>query len=492
MRFALTAVALAATILLPAVSPAAAALPVRAAQQQAKPIRKDSPEGSWQGTLEPPGAGKLVLMFHVRSEKGKLVASLDVPQQGGKGIPVAGTEFKSGPREVAFDIAVIAAKFRGKMAADGQSIAGTFEQSGKSLPLTLRRASAAETAALAPKRPQDPKSPFPYRAEEVTFANPKAKDVKLAGTLTIPPGEGPFPTVVFISGSGPQDRDETIFGHRPFRVIADYLARRRVASLRFDDRGVGKSTGKLETATSADFADDVRAAVAYLKTRGAVTDPKKIGLIGHSEGGVIAPMVAADAPSDIAFVVLLAGTGVNGAEVVLSQGAAMARLSGAPESSIAREQQFQKRVFDAVRSESDPRKRREKVDAVIRAQTEGAGKETRQQVEAELKRAVEPILLPWFRWFLVHDPAATLAKVKCPVLALTGEKDVQVLPAVNVPPMEAALKNNPNARVEVLPGLNHLFQTAVTGMPSEYATIEETFSKDALALIGNWIAERTQ
>jgi len=493
MKHGLIAAAVAAVFaLLPLGMVAGTANASSTARAQEKPVKNESIDGTWQGKLALPGGQSLLLIFRVATEKGKPVAKMDVPQQGGQGIAVEKTEFDKGKGEITFDVAVIGAKFTGKRSTDGKSFEGTFAQSGQTFPLTLARATAAQVAASAPKRPQEPKPPFPYQTEEVTFENPRAKGVKLAGTLVVPPGDGPFPTVVFISGSGPQDRDETLFGHKPFAVIADYLARRRIASLRYDDRGVGTSTGDFGKATTADFADDVRAAVDYLKTRATVADPKKIGLIGHSEGGVVAPMVAVASPEDIAFLVLLAGTGVPGDQVVLTQAAAIAKASGAPDDAIAREQEFQKRVFGVIRAEKDPKKQEAKIHEILRSLTEGAPQETREQVEKALKESTAPLMSPWFQYFLSYDPAPTLAKVRCPVLVLNGEKDLQVLHGVNIPPIEAALKANPDATVKVLPGLNHLFQTADKGLVGEYGTIEETISKDVLALIGNWIAERMQ
>ena len=380
---------------------------------------------------------------------------------------------------VRFEFAMAGGEFTGRFSDDGNRIDGSWAQGGASLPLLLERTDAQ---ALAPKRPQEPQPPYPYEALDVQFENPEA-GIRLAGTFTIPAGDGPHPAVVLISGSGPQDRDETVFGHRPFLVLADYLTRSGSAVLWFDDRGIGASTGDFAVATTPDFASDARAAVAFLKARPEV-NPEKIGLVGHSEGAIVAPMVA-NRGGDVAFAVLLAGTGVNGRELLVMQAKAMNRAAGLPETVIEQRAEVQERVLDAVVVADSDSVAAERARAIL-AEAGLTGDAAEGQVRA--------LLSPWMKYFLVYDPLPELRNLSIPVLALNGEKDTQVPPTENLVLVEEALREggNPDVTAEVLPGLNHLFQTAETGLPAEYTGIEETFSPAALQMIAAWILERTE
>ena len=329
-------------------------------------------------------------------------------------------------------------------------------------------------------RPQEPKKPNPYREEEVTFENKEEPGLKLAGTLTFPGSGGPFPAVLLISGSGAQNRNEEIMGHKPFLVLADHLTRRGIAVLRVDDRGVGGSSDGPPDATSLDFAGDVLAGVTYLKSRKEI-DPQRIGLIGHSEGGIIAPIVASKS-SDVAFIVLMAGTGVNGREVLFEQGRLLAQAAGASEEQIAANRKIQTTIFDVLNATPDS----ETAEKQIREALSGASPSVRDIV---LGAQLKMVLSQWFRHFLNYDPRLTLEKVRCPVLALIGEKDLQVSPSQNLPEIEKALTaaGNKDFKAVELPGLNHLFQTCKTGAVAEYGQIEETIAPAALELISGWI-----
>ncbi len=328
------------------------------------------------------------------------------------------------------------------------------------------------------RRPQTPKPPFPYKIENLTYQNETAK-IKLAGTLTLPQGKGPFPAVILISGSGAQDRDETIFEHRPFHVLADALTRRGIAVLRVDDRGVGGSTGSVATSTSDEFAGDVMAGIAVLKLRPEI-DAKKIGLIGHSEGGIIAPIVAARS-NDVAFIVLLAGTGLPGDEILFMQGRLISKVMGASEKDLDRQKELQKRLFDIVKTERDTSKSGPAIRQAVKKLLSELTPEERKEagdLEATTETQIKQLDTPWFRFFLAFDPRPTLEKVRCPVLALNGEKDLQVPPKEDLAEIAKALKKGGNTRVTTmeLPGLNHLFQTCKTGAVSEYSEIEETIA----------------
>jgi len=372
--------------------------------------------------------------------------------------------------------------YEGTIAPDKSSIDGNWTQAGNTLALILRP--VKDEAALEPKRPQNPVKPYPYRDEDVTYEN-KIQNVTLAATLTIPQGKGPFPAVVLITGSGPQDRDETLLGHKPFLVLSDYLTRHGIAVLRADDRGTAKSTGDFKTATTADFATDTEAGIAYLKTRPEV-DPHKIGLIGHSEGAVIAPMIAARNP-DVAFIVMMAGTGVPGDQVLVAQGEAIAVTSGTKPEEAAKHAAKEKEMLALIEAERVPS---EKDDAALEKQLRE--KMAGDVPEAQISLQIKQLTSPWFRYFLTYDPAVALRRVTCAVLVLNGEKDKQVLPQQNLAPIRQALEqaNNKHFEVDELPGLNHLFQTANTGSPTEYAQIEETMSPVALEKMATWIAKQ--
>lgn len=445
------------------------------------------PEGYWLGALKVTPAVSLRLGFHVtKKPDGTLTATLDSIDQGARGIPIDEVEFKDG--NVKFVAKKLNGSFEGKQ--DGDTIAGTWKQGPGELPLTLKWQEKPPSTA----RPQEPKKPYPYREEEVTVENAAAK-LTLAGTLTLPSGEGPFAAAVLITGSGPQDRNEALMGHKPFLVLADHLTRKGIAVLRCDDRGTGKSTGVFKGATSPDFVTDVEACVAYLKGRKEI-DSKKIGLIGHSEGGMIAPLIAAKS-SGVAYIVLLAGPGVPGEELLYKQGQLVAASTGADEETLKKVRAQQEKMFKAVRDSKDPDDARKRVLEIEKAAVEKLTEKERKEYE-KLKAAAEAqremLLTPWFRYFLSYDPAPTLAKVKCPVLAINGEKDVQVSPKENLEGIEKALKaaGNGDATVKELKGLNHLFQTCKTGAVAEYGTIDETFAPAALELISEWITKRTR
>ncbi|HJT76573.1 MAG TPA: alpha/beta hydrolase [Gemmataceae bacterium] len=451
----------------------------------AKPADKGL-AGSWQGSIKA-GAIELRIVLNVTAkEDGALLATLDSPDQGAKGIPVDDVSAKG--KDVKVELKALKASFEGKRSDDGKKIAGTWKQGGSDFPLTFERLAKAPDYA----RPQDPKKPYPYAEEEVTFEN-KPAGVKFAGTLTLPRGKGPFPAAVLITGSGAHDRNESLLGHRPFLVLADHLTRHGVAVLRYDDRGVGGSTGDKLAVTSADLAGDALAAVAFLEGRPEI-DPKKVGLIGHSEGGIIAPMAAAKS-GGVAFIVLLAGPGLPGEEILYRQGELIARAGGADDKAVARARTMQEKVFAVVKKEKDDKAAREQIEAAVREEmaklSDGEKKEAeKRKAFGEAQRGF--LVTPWFRFFLTYDPAPTLEKVKCPVLALNGERDLQVPAKPDLKVIEQALKDGGNKDVTTkeLPKLNHLFQTCKTGAPSEYGKIDETFAPSALEEISGWITKR--
>jgi fermentation-respiration switch protein FrsA (DUF1100 family) len=444
--------------------------------------------GSWTGALTVQGGMQLHVVFHVTAAAdGTLSATMDSPDQGAKGIPVSAVKVNGD--SVRFEVAVANGAFDGSFAKDHKSIDGTWSQNGATLPLKLARGEAP-----APARPQRPEPPFPYRSVDVTIPN-TAAGVELAGTLTLPQGEGPFPAAVLVTGSGPQDRDETILGHKPFLVLSDYLTRHGIAVLRYDDRGVGKSTGVFANSTSEDNASDALAAVEFARSRPEIAKDK-VGIIGHSEGGLVGPMVAARS-KDVAFVVMLAGPGLTGREILHLQGELIARAEGAPQRVIQNNWETQKKLFDIVESEPDPKVAAPRLLAVLKAAVDSLppdlrAKSAAQTSDAALEAQVKQVNSPWMRFFLTYNPVPTLEKVKVPVLALDGSKDLQVPPRQDLDSIAAALHRGGNKDVttELLPGLNHLFQHATTGAPTEYASIEETFAPEAMKIVSDWILKR--
>jgi uncharacterized protein len=366
--------------------------------------------------------------------------------------------------------------------------------------LVIIKLSMGGAVVVSGQRLQEPKPPYAYYEQEVFFLNEKHR-IRLAGTLTLPQHEGPVPAVVLITGSGPQDRNEAMFGHMPFLVLADHLTRLGIAVLRVDDRGVGKSTGSFDEATSQDFAADALAAIEYLKTRKEIAHGK-IGLLGHCEGGLIAPMVAAQS-RDVAFVVMMAGPGLKGDQIVLGAGGADCKDGWVSDELVAENRAAQERIFAIVKQEkdlgvADTKIRKEAevfrdIAARIKTEAPESKKKIAETVAAAIESQTELYLSRWFRFYLMYDPRTALMKVKCPVLAINGERDIQVPAKENLEAIRQALESggNKDYTVLMLPNLNHLFQTAETGAISEYEQIEETLSVLALDTVSNWILKHT-
>jgi hypothetical protein len=432
--------------------------------------------GKWSGKLDI-SSTKLEIIFETwTDENGKPVAVMDVPMQGAKDIQckVINVERDS----LVLSVPLIMGGFSGAFIND-TTIQGEWKQSGMTFPLTL-----AKTRIVTElKRPQTPKRPFPYIEEEVVYEN-KIAGIKLAGTLTIPQSGNNFPAVILITGSGAQDRDETIFEHKPFLVISDFLTRNRIAVLRVDDRGIGGSEGKTSEATSEDFAVDVLAGIEFLKTKNEI-NPAKIGLIGHSEGGLIAPMVATKS-NDVAFVVMLAGPGMIGEQILYEQGKLINKAAGITDDQSLQNLKMQEAIFNIIKTETDSAKRTDRLQSTM---SNGQYFMMNDEQKASVNNQVKTVDNKWFRFFLSYDPYPALTKVKCPVLALNGEKDLQVPPNENLAAIEKALTEggNKNFKTMEIPGLNHLFQTCETGAIVEYAQIEETISPAVLEIILDWI-----
>ena len=435
--------------------------------------------GSWRGSLKIQNV-ELRIVFNISLKDSIYIATMDSPDQGVKGIPVESVMFTNN-MSLKIVHPPLMMEYNGVYLGD--KIIGTFNQAGMTVPLELT--SAAEEG---PKRPQEPKAPFPYNQEEVLIIN-RVDSIVLSGTFTYPHDGGKHKAVVLISGSGPQNRDSEIMGHKTFHVLADYLTRNGTSVLRVDDRGVGKSGGTFANSTSLDFARDVKSAVEYLKGR---SDVSEIGLIGHSEGGAIAPMVASEC-SDVSFIVLMAAPGVTGREIIVTQSEHIYAASGMAPEQIGKVMEVNKAMMNLVTPDKDVAIIEKELYDLIKNLTGSA------VTDQEIKRQIAQVTTPWMRYFLNHDPRLVLAKVKCPVLAINGTKDLQVASKTNLDAIYLALtgekrdENNSVTRYNNIvtiiefEGLNHLFQKCETGLPMEYSKIEETINPEVLTAISNWI-----
>ncbi|MFV7236019.1 alpha/beta hydrolase family protein [Flavobacterium sp. ZB4R12] len=441
--------------------------------------------GKWSGNLKVQGT-QLRLVFNINQIENRYISTMDSPDQGAKGIPVTSTSFENSILKIEMSNAKI--EYQGTLGKDN-NIIGVFKQSGQFFPLNLSKKSVEKEELI---RPQEPAKPYSYYSEDITFENKKA-NIILAGTLTLPKKDGVFPVVVLISGSGPQNRDEELMGHKPFLVLADYLTKNGIAVLRFDDRGTASSKGNFKTATSLDFSTDVEAGVKYLQTRKEI-NKKKIGLIGHSEGGIIAPMIASRS-KEIAFIVLLAGTGIPGDELLLLQQELKGKASGVSEENLQKTKNTNKGAFEIVsKSTNSEQLKIDLTNYIKQTLKDNPNAEKPEGISEEdfVQLQVNQIASPWMQYFIKYNPATTLEKVKCPVLAINGEKDIQVPPKENLEAIKKAFEKgkNKNVIIKELPNLNHLFQECKTGLPNEYAKIEQTFSPIALEEILNWIVKQ--
>lgn len=436
--------------------------------------------GQWNGVLDVMGT-QLRLIFHIEQTNSGYTATFDSPDQGAEDIPFSQITYDK--TELKLEAANIGATYMGTVSTD--SISGTWNQGGQAFPLNLFK---REVEKNKRNRPQEPSRPYPYHEEEVIIKNEK-DGLTLAGTLTIPDTSEVSPVVILISGSGPQNRNQEVFGHKSFLVLADYLTRQGIAVLRYDDRGTAESTGNFGVATTADFATDVLSVVKFLKTRSNI-DTNNIGLIGHSEGAIIAPL-AANQSEDIAFMVLLAGTGIPGKEIFLMQAQTVRSFEISDPNQESFFQGFNKKMIEIAASEKQLSEKRKELmllykEAESFLQTmvpEGTN------TDAFIRQLVNRSLSPWMQYFYNYNPSDELEKVTIPVLSLNGSKDVQVDAKINQPAIKEALEaaENKDYKIVEMVGLNHMFQKSETGSMSEYSTIEQTFSPLALNEITKWI-----
>jgi uncharacterized protein len=442
--------------------------------------------GTWEGVLN---VGiELRIVFHIKQNpSGSLTATADSPDQSAFGIP-CDTVVTAG-NTIDIEMNSLKANFNGKLVNDS-TIEGTFTQ-GASFTLHLKKGNKAVAEI---KRPQSPKPPFPYKSEEVEYDN-NDKSIRFGATITIPGGNGPFPAALLITGSGPQNRDEEILGHKPFAVLADHLTTKGYIVLRVDDRGTGKTTGRFETATSEDFANDVHAGIEYLLQRPEV-NRKKIGLIGHSEGGMIAPMVATSR-KDIDFIVLMAAPGVPITNLMTDQNAAILRTAGISENAVASYSILYRKILQHATVAKDTVTLLENLRKSITEWTTTANKNILLELglddptarESMASTIAHTMASPWFRYFLSFDPAPYIEKLQVKTLVINGDRDIQVISSSNLKGIRESLKKSKAKQVEIkeLPGLNHLFQECKTCKLEEYGQIEQTISPIVLETISGWL-----
>ena len=436
--------------------------------------------GVWVGTIDVAGMSLRTRVVFTPTGKG-LSAAIDIPQQGASGLPLRNVRLDGTSVHFELPATAAAAVFEGTVS--GTAMAGTITQGA-----ATGRFSFIRTGDVSVEPPP------PYGVEDVSFAD---GDVTLAGTLTIPEGKGPFPAVVMLTGSGAQSRDEDIVGFKIFKVIADHLTRHGIAVLRYDDRGVGGSTGSVPLSTTGDFSHDALAAMALLRARADI-DAKRVGLFGHSEGGAAAALAATAPAGGPSFIVMLAGAGVSGALVTRQQVIDAATRLGATGEQLAGIVAAQEHVQALVESGAPPDQMVEAVRALMRAQLEGrpaaqvaAIGDIDAFINARINAATAGVMTPWWKFFVTFDPATALARVTCPVLAIFGGKDLQVPPSLHRPAIEKALSGNARVKVLEYPAANHLFQVAVTGQVSEDPTLEKALVPGLLDDVTKWIEEAT-
>lgn len=451
--------------------------------------------GTWEGKLSV-GPNTLRLVVHIKGEAGAYSATLDSPDQGAKGIPVSSVQ-QSGD-SLHLEVAAAGAKLSGRLLNDS-TLSGQWQQGGAAFPIEMKKSAGSNSAVAVQKRPQTPVPPFPYESKDVTYHNAN-RTIQFGATVTKPFGTGSYPAVLLITGSGPQNRDEELFGHKPFAVIADDLTKRGFLVLRVDDRGVGQTTGDHRSATSRDFADDVKAGLAYLRSLPEV-NKSKIGLLGHSEGGMIAQIVGAE-EKDLAFLVLMAAPGIPVVELMALQNRAILLSGGMAEAAADAYLKLYRPLMAALATTTPEQGEKLAMqvlnnwikntpEEMVAATTNIRNEQDKQKLVASFVRQT---VNPWFQYFLQYNPDDYVKKLKTKVLALNGEKDVQVTSSANLAGLQASLKrsNSPHYDVVALEGLNHLFQRCQKCTVQEYGELEETIAPAALETIGTWLVREVK
>jgi len=450
-------------------------------QLQATAQRVVKLDGAWNGRMV---VNHLQLRVIVKLEKKKggdgYTGTYQSPDQQDKLFPLDVVTFKSGVLHL--EVTSLHLSWDGTFGEAGNDFKGTLKQDRDSVALNLSH----EAFVPVYRRPQEPKRPYPYNVEEVSFTN-RGSGLKLAGLLTYPKQVGPFPAVLLVSESPFHDHNESVMGHRPFLVLADYLTEHGLAVLRIDGRGIGRSGGLFGRVTPEEYISDIQSSILYLKTRTDI-DKKRIGLIGHGEGADMA-VIAGTQIKGVALIVMLAGAGVDGGKLLTAQSIGLAKLAGEPDDIVAIIRRIDEKLFASMAVSRDPAKTQEILNTTIFAELQKLSEADRRRVAKQMVTVARWVNSPWTRYFITYDPPQWLKKLTCPVLAINGDKDLQVSSKVNLPAIDAALKagGNKDSTTKSMPGLNYLFQTCKTGAPSEYVTIEETISPEALKTVGDWI-----
>lgn len=439
--------------------------------------------GSWSGSLNIQGTN-LLIVFNITKAGTLYESTMDSPDQGAFAIPTTSTKFSDGKLEIT--ATALGMKFEGELKDD--SIIGTFKQGALSVPLTLIRG-----ATNVQSRPQTPKEPFPYHSEQVAITSKDGKHT-ISGTFTKPFGKGLFPAIVLIAGSGPNDRDETLFNHKPFLVVSDHLTKNGFAVLRYDKRGVGKSTGSYADATIDDFAEDAKLALEFLKKRADI-DKSKTGLLGHSEGGIVASMVAAN-NNDVNFIVLMAAPGIDGIEIVIDQNEfSMIQQKFAPDL-IMKMQSVNKQMFTGLINWGGTENEKKTLHDRLSELWELIPSQAKANLEKTsfINYQFNAMITPGYRSFLLSKPSSYIQKIKCPVFAINGKLDSQVSATKNLNSISEALKKggNSSSKTKIYEKLNHIFQESTTGLVTEYGKIEQTISPEVLSDITAWLKNQTK
>jgi pimeloyl-ACP methyl ester carboxylesterase len=460
--------------------------------------------GTWQGTLDVQG-NQIPVVFHIKKDStNKWIAAFDSPSQHAFNLPCSDVIIKDD--SIILMMAVLNGKYAGLANTNKSQIAGTWFQGPGSLPLTVKKTSDT-TTVKEQKRPQTPRPPFSYHSEDVLYSN-AGHTIQFGGTLTYPKTDSlknsdavhSYPAVILITGSGQQDRDETLFGHKPFAVIADYLTKQGFVVLRVDDRGMGKTTGIFSEGTTLDFAKDLEAGLDFLEKEPMV-NKNKIGLIGHSEGGMIAPIVA-DERRELKFIILLAGPGIPIIDLMQQQMEAISNSNGETPAKAKANGQLMRIVWEEAAKNEDSATTfqhiRMKIENWSKTLDTGTLAKFKSRdtasINGQITEAMTALNSKWYKYFISFNPQPYLEKLDCKVLALNGSKDVQVIAATNLKGIKQSLQRSKSPKYDIIEiqGLNHLFQTCITCNPAEYNDLEESFSPVALEMMGNWLKENVQ
>ncbi len=444
--------------------------------------------GIWEGDMNMIDK-ELFIVIRITENDGKYKGTIDIPAQAVVEYAISSVSWK----EDTMVLSIFGAKYASVLEENGEKLNGIWLQNGMSFPLVMER--KTEENCFRYNRPQEPKAPFAYKTEDVVFENKKA-GINLAGTLSIPEGEGPFPAVILVSGSGAQDRNQELAKHKPFLVIADYLTTNGYAVLRYDDRGFGESQGNFQIATTADFTTDAISAFDFLRDRDDI-DKKKIGVCGHSEGGMIAQMMAAKLKKKLAFAIFLAAPGMNVDRLMLLQNEMIFIKTGVEDEIVDLMLNVYTKVFTILQAVEEPSERATQIREVYADMTAEMSEKKKNEYglnDAGINASLMQFNSHWFRYFISYKPEQYVKKIKAPLLILNGENDVQVVCKENVDNLDALLTRckHKDYTIKTYPGLNHLFQSSKTGMPNEYALIEETFSPLVLSDMLQWLDKRLE